>query len=423
MRKVIIFLLAMMLSVNAYAGIISYDQIASYGSLTVAKYNADLNTVYGEVNGNLTTLNLASNTITDGNMAAAVKPSNFLYESLGDYTYSGHLPATDASLTSDISAGTSYVRGKRCATSATSHTYTATKDTWVYIDSNSTFQYQEVAVGAAQPSDPSNSLLLAKVTTSAAAITAVLDRRQLAPPNLRTYLNYRQGCIVSYDTNATIKVISGDIELGTNAAAGLRRNTTALTLTWADLDTGAEAGSTLYYVHAYPDSSNASNFAGKISASTTPTGVSYSRMIGWFYNDAGSNVSPDSVGCYKGDGSGVPNTAQTEQSMSVALGSTLAELASVKVYASGGRPLLINYCVAGKASGNEYGHIAISDDSVTLADSGRDVILNATTAANASGVYILKPGSAGLRTIRLKAVCTSGGTWTADRATIIVNEL
>jgi hypothetical protein len=69
-----------------------------------------------------------------------------------------------------------------------------------------------------------------------------------------------------------------------------RSNTASVTVTWANIDTGSEAGSTTYYVYAVADADLAT-FTAKISLSATvPTGVTYYRLLGSFYNDASSNV-------------------------------------------------------------------------------------------------------------------------------------
>lgn len=309
MKKILCVMLMLLFSSPLYAGIISRDNIISGADVTITKLNADWNRIYDEFNGRIDSDNIGDNTIIDNDLSAAIKFENWYYESLGDWTYTGHLPAADSDLTSDISAGTSFVRGQRIVTSATSHTYTASKDTWTYIDKNGTFQFSEVANGAAQPTTPANSLLLATVITDADNITSVTDHRNVTPTGLRVYTDYRTGCIVSYESATTVSVSRGEIELGSSTSAGKRRNTLSITLDiTTDLDTGSEAASTQYFVWVYPDSDNETNFLGKISVSSSDaTGITNERLLGHFWNDASSNISGSSVGCYKGDGSGVPN--------------------------------------------------------------------------------------------------------------------
>ena len=344
MRKLFLFLVIMFICTSSYADIISYDDLVSGGDVTISYFNGMKNTIIQTINGNIEAINIASDTLSDDNMVPGLKMANWYDESLGDWTYSGMLAPTSASLSSTTTAGTSYINGVRQQTSATVKSYTASKDTWVYIDSDGSFQYEEVATGAAQPSTPANSLLLFKVSADAATINTVTDYRQLTPPQLRVYQNYRQGCILSYDTASTIKINPGEIELGAGTTAGKRRNTSAIQLTWSNIDILSEDSSTEYYVWVYPDPDNTTNFLGKISASSTdPIGITNERLIGSFWNDASSNISPDNVATYKGDGSGVPNVAFFTNSDDTSTTSdTWVDMdnMSIKFYSSG-RPVKI----------------------------------------------------------------------------------
>jgi hypothetical protein len=64
-------------------------------------------------------------------------------------------------------------------------------------------------------------------------------------------------------------------------------------LTFADLDTGAEAAGANYYVYAVL-SNGVLDFVISASA-TSPTGYTYYQLIGWFHNNPSSNISPHSV--------------------------------------------------------------------------------------------------------------------------------
>ena len=102
------------------------------------------------------------------------------YKALPERVFTGLQPATSANLISDISIGNCVVRGKRIRKDRTeSHTYTASKDTYVDINSSAAFQYTAVTLGAAEPAVASNSIRLAKVVTSGTAITSVTDLRNL----------------------------------------------------------------------------------------------------------------------------------------------------------------------------------------------------------------------------------------------------
>ncbi len=104
-------------------------------------------------------------------------------------------------------------------------------------------------------------------------------------------INYREGCRVDYKSAADLYVRAGAMMI-TDASGNrrLRRNTTDTTVTWADIDTGAEANSTVYYVYALADT-NATTFTIKISTSTSaPSGATFYKKIGAFYNNASGNI-------------------------------------------------------------------------------------------------------------------------------------
>lgn len=91
--------------------------------------------------------------------------------------YSGGLPPTSTSLVSTITACVAYVEGVRVSVAATAKTFTASKDTYVDLDTDGEYQYSEVANGATEPSWADNAIRMCKVVTGAAAITSVVDFR------------------------------------------------------------------------------------------------------------------------------------------------------------------------------------------------------------------------------------------------------
>lgn len=98
---------------------------------------------------------------------------------ISDTVISGCLPATSATLISDISAGVAYSQGRRIVKLVTSRTYTASKDTYVDLKGDGTYIFSEVLNAAAAPAVTADSIRLAKVVTDATAITSVADLRQL----------------------------------------------------------------------------------------------------------------------------------------------------------------------------------------------------------------------------------------------------
>lgn len=372
MKRILGFILGLMLINPAYAGIVSYTALSGDSGVSYSHLNNSFTTIYDEFNGGIADANLAADTLTERVFADSINPRVRDYELIGDYNYSGMLPVTSANLTSNISAGTSYVSGYRIVTDATAHTYTATKDTYVYIDKNGTFQYSEVAVGATAPTTPADSLILAKVTTSGAAITAVEDLRRPTPTNVRIYLDLKNGCVISRDiTTATkISIDRGEVEFGVGTGGG-RRNTTPIyidfTTTGAGgLDTGTLAATTYYYLYAVPDADNDSNFDGIASTSISgASGVDNERLIGWVYSSGTSALSPDSCGAYRGRGGDAPNIVMrswkataTELAVDDTTYGTDLDSTTTKFYSSG-RPVKIEGLIRSKRAAANSRHSAV----------------------------------------------------------------
>jgi hypothetical protein len=107
--------------------------------------------------------------------------ATYFYENFSEHVVSGLLPATSTTLTSNISAGVTYVRGYRVSVATTTHTYSSSTDTYVDLDKDGNFHFTEVANDASPPPVYANSIRLAKVVTDATSITQVVDLRNLAP--------------------------------------------------------------------------------------------------------------------------------------------------------------------------------------------------------------------------------------------------
>lgn len=118
-----------------------------------------------------------------------------------------------------------------------------------------------------------------------------LDRLELV---LR---DYPKGITLSYTSASTITASTGGVVCAdsTGATKRFRGNTSTTAVTFSDIDTGAEASSTTYYVYANCDAT-ATTATFKISASsTTPTGLTYYKRIGSFINDGSSNITASSI--------------------------------------------------------------------------------------------------------------------------------
>uniref|UniRef100_A0A6M3J6Z3 Uncharacterized protein n=1 Tax=viral metagenome TaxID=1070528 RepID=A0A6M3J6Z3_9ZZZZ len=392
MKKILIItLLAIGLTLPAQAAIISYDVLSGDSGVSYSHFNTSFSRIYDEFNGSISSANILNDSLDEADFADAINPRVRTDENIGDYTYTGMLPVTSTDLTSNISAGTSYVNGYRIVTDATSKTYTASVDTWVYIDQNGAFQYSEVATGAAQPTTPSNSLLLAQVVCDGDNITSVVDKRTTTPPGLRIYQDLILGAVISRDitTATTINIGKGTIDFGSGIA--LRRNTLTADIVFTStgrggLDTGSLAQG-YYAIWAVPDDANATNYEGVASTSFSATSLSITgeRLIGWCYAPTSSAISPDSVGGYKGLGSSQPNISRFQDKTTVSTTSTTyTDLLEIKFYSSG-RPVLINSDLAVNNSGASGMYAVISVDTIGYDSSERGFFTGGGSATVPAG--------------------------------------
>lgn len=132
--------------------------------------------------------------------------------------------------------------------------------------------------------DPAGSSLAADIDTNIIANNESLDR---------LIIRYKRGLGVNYSTAATLSVLAGELAIpdSSDGTVRLRRTTTATSITWADIDTGAEASGTQYYLYATADT-DITGMVFKISASSSaPSGSTYYRKIAEFYNDSSSNIT------------------------------------------------------------------------------------------------------------------------------------
>jgi len=108
---------------------------------------------------------------------------------------------------------------------------------------------------------------------------------------------YQRNCSLAYASASTLTINIGEV-VCSNAGGTIRKmraNTSAVTLSWSDIDTGAEASGTTYYVYAVADA-DATTFTGLISTSTsTPTGATYYTRLGYFDNNASGNIDMGSI--------------------------------------------------------------------------------------------------------------------------------
>lgn len=117
--------------------------------------------------------------------------------------------------------------------------------------------------------------------------------QNMTDPIDRLLTNFREGCKIVYLSASTLTVESGEIVVS-NSDGSIPLyllNPTDTTVTWSVLDVPSENDSTTYYVYAYQDTPSNSTFDIKISVSSSaPTGVTYYKRLGSFYNNSGSDI-------------------------------------------------------------------------------------------------------------------------------------
>lgn len=309
--KKLVGLLALLFCGTAYADYVVVSPYISGADVTISALNNNQNAIVNTLNGNVEgTINIKAGSINTVDLAQAVSPVVRWSESFNDYTVTGMLGVTDSDLSSDISAGVSYVNGYRIQLSATAHTYSASRDTFVYINEGGYYEFCEEPNGTdACGTAPSNAMLLFEAVTSGTAITGINDLRTLSIQITTTTTNfpadYRDQAFVSRDSATTFHVEPGSVAIG-NTIYTRTSDTSTKSLTnsvnW--IEGGYAPGATAtVFIYAYNDAGSTFDFkfsSNDVVYSDTSnntngvkryyaTGGVYYRAIGWLY------VSADTV--------------------------------------------------------------------------------------------------------------------------------
>lgn len=149
-------------------------------------------------------------------------------------------------------------------------------------------------------------------------------------------------------SGSTITVEPGVVVIKNSGQSNrmLRRTTANITVSASNLDTGAMADDTYYYLYAVADTA-ATTFTVKFSASASaPTGLTNFELIGWFFNQSAGalDITLDFVGNVRTNGRFAPNvivrTDTTSDTINDTSYGTDLTNAEIRFYSSG-RPLLI----------------------------------------------------------------------------------
>lgn len=154
-------------------------------------------------------------------------------------------------------------------------------------------------------------------------------------------------CVKKDANTITVRAGSVIIKNAGFTARMMRRNTSDTDITATDIDTGAMADATYYYIYAVADSA-ATTFTVKFSlSSTAPTGLTNFELIGWFYNQAGGSltITDGFVGNMKSSNRDVPNSCRKSISANQSTASsTYGTIPTLVIpFYSSGRPLFVNF--------------------------------------------------------------------------------
>lgn len=185
--------------------------------VTALSVNQGANAIAAVLNGNVDDANvsaLSGNKISAGTLPvsafdASSNPETRESETTGDFVSSGLVWSATTGLGGTMTAGTAYINGKRLTpASVASYTFTASRDTYVYLDATGAVQYNAQTNGAAQPATPASNITLAKVVTSASAVTSVTDMRQVGAV-VSNVITYVEGLTTGITTTSASYVDTG----------------------------------------------------------------------------------------------------------------------------------------------------------------------------------------------------------------------
>jgi len=312
MKRLFAIMILTFIPLTSFAGTVTVDAFVSGADVTISHLESLRTILSNEINGNLEGgINIKAASLVSEDFSLTVSPVKRWDESFNDYTLSGMLPATDSDLDSNISAGVSYVSGNRIEKDAEAHTYTASKDTYVYI-STAGYLFEEVANGGAVPTTPSGSLLLAKAVTDGTTIASVTDSRvtsiNITATTSNFPANFRSNAHVRRDSTTTLHAEAGELSIGTTIY-GRTTDTDAKAIAtsgnWIEGQVPSLTDTDFYY-YAYNNSgtswdikfSSADPAFSDVDENLATTlryyksgGVTY-RAIGWAY------ASADAVATY-----------------------------------------------------------------------------------------------------------------------------
>jgi len=149
----------------------------STGAIPPDKVNDQMDTVYNEFNGGINADNIENDSLTDNEIATAIKPVLRYKECFQDHSYSG-LTMSYSGLEATIAAGTAYVDGVRVEADSETHTCNTSSTTYLDLSAAGTYSWNSNA----NPADDATRLYTI-ITDDTEITPAPTDTRTLAPVN------------------------------------------------------------------------------------------------------------------------------------------------------------------------------------------------------------------------------------------------
>lgn len=221
MRKLIYVVALCLIASVASAAPISTIPYNTPDDITIDNMESNRVTFQDAINfsdgGLIGTASISADSLTNN-----ANPEKRWADSFNSYVVTGLLPPTSATLVATTTAGRALIINttdnemKYVEKSATTKTYTASKDTYVDLSASGTYTYNEVANGAAEPTTTSNSIRLAKVVTSGTAVTSVTDSRITAITLGSTQEDFQRVGLTTYVTTPDeVQIDAGILYHGT----------------------------------------------------------------------------------------------------------------------------------------------------------------------------------------------------------------
>ena len=221
----------------------------------------------------------------------------------------------------------------------------------------------------------------------------------------RLVYNHRENLEVVESSVAQVSVLPGEIAMPNSGGTVVkwRRNTSTTAVTWANIDTGAEASSTYYYVYAVGDTDITTCTFEISESSSAPTGATYYRKIGWFYNDSDSDIA--FVGNMKEGGA--PNIVSATGTTDISTTSiSYEDMTDMEIkFVSKGRPVKVSFfCPTEHSDGgtNSNYHNIVIDDTQKIAQKTYLTRVTSTTDQQSFSLAWVETLSAGTHTIKIQ---------------------